>query len=79
MERKDEGISVIFMGDALIHDINLESEECIVHHENGKVSHKPFLNTYTISFTSPDRIIFENPIKINKGPYEVLIMIREKQ
>lgn len=80
MEHKDEGVATIFIENALIEDIRLETDTDSFIDFDGRVRYMPpNLNKYALRFATPDKIIFDNPIKIKNGPYEILIMIREKQ
>lgn len=80
MERKDEGVATIFIENAYMDGVRLEAETNTYYSNNERNFYEPVRRRYTLSFETPNQIIFDNPITMHRGDsYEVLIMIREKQ
>lgn len=80
MEHKDQGVASIFIENAYMDGVQLETETDTFLDGAHKEFCKPIYNRYTLSFTTSDGIIFDNPITMHRGnSYEVLILIREKQ
>lgn len=81
MACKDEReVSTIFIPDAFIKSIDVDLPRGnIFYADNPQWGVKEGPTTYTLSFKTMEDVIFENPIRVGNGPYEVVILIREKQ